>query len=283
MGLALRTMEVTDLGFAGSLSVLVGWNQTARDWERLLAVEPEGCFIAEWDGKRAGTATTTCYGTDLAWIGMILVHPDFRRHGIGRSLMGHCLDFLKGRAIRCVKLDATPLGKTLYDQLGFRDEWTLARWEAEKLQILATAHSGPIRPIREADCPRIFDLDARAFGVSRRKLIGQLARQGQGLVMESGGRLEGYGMMRSGMRADYLGPVVASSPEAGIALSRALLSGACGKPIFWDIPDQAKEAVALAQTLGFIQQRQLIRMHRGENLDPGEPHLQFAIADPATG
>jgi GNAT superfamily N-acetyltransferase len=52
----------------------------------------------------AGTATTIGYGTDLAWIGMVLVHPDHRRHGVGRALLAHCIAFLRERRIRSIKL-----------------------------------------------------------------------------------------------------------------------------------------------------------------------------------
>ena len=104
-------MTPAELDFADSLRALAGWNQTRNDWQRLLAHEPRGCFVAEWNGALAGTATTTCYGTDLAWIGMVLVHPDYRRRGIGTALLQQCLDYLSGRGVRCIKLDATPLGR----------------------------------------------------------------------------------------------------------------------------------------------------------------------------
>jgi len=73
--LRLRLMTRDDLPFADSVRSLEGWNQTLADWERFLTLQPDGCFVAEWNGTRAGTAATTIYGSDLAWIGMVLVHP----------------------------------------------------------------------------------------------------------------------------------------------------------------------------------------------------------------
>ena len=131
----IRPMARSDLAFADSLRALVGWNQTLNDWKRFLDLSPQGCFIAEWNGTCAGTATTLCYGGDLAWIGMVLVHPDFRGRGIGRALLNHCVAYLRGRGIRCIKLDATPQGKLLYDRLGFQEEWPLTRWENPNVQI----------------------------------------------------------------------------------------------------------------------------------------------------
>ena len=91
----------------------------------------------------AGTATTTFYAPELAWIGMVLVHPDYRRRGIARALLARCIEYLRGRGARCIKLDATPLGKQVYDELGFKDEWTLTRWECAKFQPLPSAPDSP--------------------------------------------------------------------------------------------------------------------------------------------
>ena len=49
-------MTLDDLTFADSLRAMAGWNQTLDDWRDLIALEPTGCFVAEWDGTPAGTA-----------------------------------------------------------------------------------------------------------------------------------------------------------------------------------------------------------------------------------
>lgn len=72
-----------DLSAALALSTAEGWNQTAADWARMVALAPAGCFAASEDGHLIATVTTTSYGRDLAWIGMMVVHPGRRRRGIG--------------------------------------------------------------------------------------------------------------------------------------------------------------------------------------------------------
>ena len=283
--LRLRTLVREDLPFADSLRALAGWNQTLGDWERFLATEPTGCFLAEWNGTPAGTATTIVYGPELAWIGMVLVHPEFRRRGIGQALLRHCIGFLRERGVRCIKLDATPLGRTVYEGLGFRDEWTLRRWARPAGLPLGTQRDARLRPWRAGDEQFLGLLDASAFGISRHGLLSALASQSSSAVVQEAeaGRPAGFGMLRPGSRASYLGPVVATSAGAGIHLIETLVAASGERAIFWDIPDENTTAVAWAEEHGFAVQRPLTRMFLGGNVAPGEPRHQFALAGPEVG
>jgi len=282
--LSIRLMTPDDLAFANSLREAVRWNQTRQDWHRLLTHDPKGCFVAEWEGVPAGTATTTCYGKELAWIGMVLVHPDYRRRGLGRALMEHCLSHLRENGIQCVKLDATPVGKTLYDQLGFHDEWTLTRWETSKPVPTKTEPTGVVRLWRESDLREAAEIDRQVFGAHRPRMLVSLAASSRlALTCETGGRVAGFGMLREGTRAAYLGPVAALSEETGILLVQCLLTNAANEPVFWDVPDQNIAAKSLATKLGFAPQRPLIRMFLHDINKPGIPARQYAIADPGIG
>ena len=63
------------------MSNAASWNQLPGDWERLMALSPDGCFALECSGRLAATTTVVCHGTDLAWVGMVLTAPEFRRRG----------------------------------------------------------------------------------------------------------------------------------------------------------------------------------------------------------
>ena len=283
--LHVRTMLPADLPFADSLRATVGWNQTLADWQRFLRMEPQGCFLAEWGGAPAGTATTVVYGSDLAWIGMVLVHPEYRRRGIGGGLLLKCIEHLRARRVRCIKLDATPQGRPVYENLGFTVEWTLRRWETDLSSLAPMAPDPRIRAWAEADAPLLGSLDTRAFGASRHELILALTRQSCcALAYESQPDVPaGCGMVRPGARASYLGPVSATSPQAGIALVEALTAQRRTGPVFWDIPDLNEVAVGWAERHGFSVQRSLTRMWLGDNRRPGNPREQFALAGPELG
>ena len=282
--ITLRLMQQTDLAFADSLRSLAGWNQTLGDWKRFLAFSPQGCFLAEYGGAPAGTVTTMCYGKELAWIGMLLVHPDARGRGIGCALLARCVEHLRAIGIACIKLDATPQGKALYDQFGFEEEWSLTRWETRAFTLVKTESEHDVHPYAPPDQRAIEQLDGTAFGVSRETLLEDLLRTGcPTLVHKKNGVLGGYGVIREGARAHYLGPLVAPETHSAAILATTLLSGVAGKAVYWDIPDLNTESIGLATALGFTRQRALARMFLGRNNTPGSPPHYFAIADPALG
>jgi hypothetical protein len=122
-------------------------------------------------------------------------------------------------------------------------------------------------PVREG-APDL-EMDRAAFGADRSKL---LRRLGPASVSE-----DGYAMARAGANAHYLGPVVARTAAAAESLSRSLVDGRAAAPWFIDVLPQNRDAVRIAQRLGFAPVRHLVRMFRGEPLR-GDDTMVYAIA-----
>jgi predicted N-acetyltransferase YhbS len=233
-----------------------------------------------------GTVTTTPYGKALAWIGMMLVHPEHQRRGIGTHLMRQALDYLHGHGVECVKLDATPAGRPLYEKLGFVSQETLTRCRrlAEDETQYPESTAAKARDLADADWDAVDEIDTAAFGASRSRLLRSLAQDSRAaLVWPAPGRVVGWGMLRPGANADYLGPLVCSTTEGSLSLVAALLGRAGSHSVIWDVPDQNESAKTTAQRFGFVPLRPLTRMCLGPNPVTGNPETQFAIADPALG
>ena len=292
--LHLRHMTHHDIPFGLELCRLAGWNQLESDWRRLIALEPEGVLVAEEAGHPCGTASTTTYGTATAWIGMVLVHPDFRRRGVGTALMDRCIRHLQDRHIQSIKLDATDQGRPVYLKLGFRDERPIHRCQG--LASGAAPHRSDARVVgastflprdlRPADWPAIASMDIQAFGADRLALLKHLSADGPAAVLPSspstpssaGGPLRAYGFARRGSRASYLGPLVAHDADAVQIIARTLLAGLPAGEVYWDLLTENLPGVRLAESLGFRTVRELTRMYLGETMDPGEVDLVYAAA-----
>ena len=121
----IRRLRIEDLEAALGLSDGAGWNQTADDWRMLFRLAPDGCFAAEADERIVGSAIGIDYGS-YGWIAMMLVEPAYRGRGVGGALLEAAMGAI--RAELPIRLDATPLGRPLYQRHGFEDQATLTRY-----------------------------------------------------------------------------------------------------------------------------------------------------------
>lgn len=272
----IRAMTAADVPAGLELCRFAGWNQLTRDWERMLEVCSEGLFVAEENGRICASASAIAYGTTSGWIGMILVHPDFRRRGIATLLMNQCIDSLRRRGVRCIKLDATDQGRPVYLKLGFVDERPIIRVSAK------APLDGPVertlRTIVEDDWPAITELDRRAFGADRLALLRSFAGDGLSAVIEKAGRIVAYGFARPGYEAALLGPIVAAETGAGLQVIKSLLAGLPPGRVFWDLLPENLAAAAVAKELGFAVERSLTRMYLGDGPAGGDASLVFSAA-----
>lgn len=256
-----------------------GWNQLEEDWRIFLDLSPNGNAAAVNDsGDVVGTAATVIYEDRFAWIGMVLVDPAYKRQGIGTKLLEQTLDIL--RDVDTVKLDATPAGREVYLKLGFRDEYVLSRMVVENPMF---TYSDAADSMTEKDFPNIFSTDKNVFGASREVLLQNLLnryRQGS-FVIRSKENISGYSFARKGYNFTQIGPVVTEQLHDAIRLTSTALkniTGGClldvmhGSPFYeWLL------------SIGFTEQRKLIRMFKGSNKFPGNPSKQFAILGPEFG
>ncbi|MBI2190495.1 MAG: GNAT family N-acetyltransferase [Planctomycetes bacterium] len=281
--ISFRQFLETDIPFGMRLKSIAGWNQLPEDWKRFLAHDPDGCFLGvERSGEPVGTVTTTTYGKRFGWIGMVLVHPEHRRKGIGTCLLNHAMTHLEGLQVACIRLDATPLGKKLYDTLGFQDEYELERREG----IGRSCTFEGVEPMRPDDLARVCAYDAPRFGAERARMLEFLYQQSAGtakILRDETRALRGYLMARPGDHAWQIGPWMAEDAEAADQLLRSGLAALAGKPVFLDVLRQLTPAAEMLEAFSFRVQRPFIRMYRGRHDFTGEPEKTFAIAGVETG
>lgn len=261
--LRLRPMTAADVPAGMRLKAQNGWNQLEADWHRLLVLEPGGAFVAEGDGGVIGTAGCTVFGP-VAWVSMVLVDKGQRGQGIGTALMRQVLGYLDGRGVRSIRLDATPLGRAVYEKVGFTAEYELTRFEG----VLSAGEPVPgVGPVRPEDVDEVRQLDRRVTGTDRGKFLDRLYGEWPetARLVRRGGRAIGFRLARRGARAVLLGPCIAERGAGPLLLddARHLLAG---RPLFIDVPPGNAAATAWARGAGLTEQRLLLRMGRGPRI-----------------
>ena len=283
----LRAMTEKDIRAGMRLKEIAGWNQTEADWLIFLEAGPDGCFAAEVDGVVRGTATTIVYGGRFAWVSMVLVDPEYRGRGIGTRLLERCIEYLDSIRVPCIKLDATPLGKPIYEKLGFKSEYEIERWALNR-KPEELAHRDRIEAEEPMPGPlleHVLKADREAFGADRSAVLRAVNHDAPALtdgVWNAGG-MEGYAFGRRGSFADHLGPWIAKDETTGQRLLERFLEQSSRECVIADCVKANPFAQKLLRTKGFEPARPLTRMFRGRNDFSGRPELVCGILGPEFG
>jgi GNAT superfamily N-acetyltransferase len=283
----LRTMTKSDIPSGMRLKEIAGWNQTAEDWMRFLDTNEGGCFIAEVDGKVRGTVTTIAYEKRFAWVGMVLVDPEYRGKGLGTKLLEIAIECLLNAKIASIKLDATPQGMPLYEKLGFQCEYEIERWILKRTPEMAAQTDE--NPSRQAISERVLEMilaeDREVFGSDRSQLLKSLrqsAPEFTGAVWENA-TLRGSAFGRRGSFADHLGPWMAKDADAASELLKSFIARSRREVLLVDRLKSNIIAGDLLRSMGFEYSRPLTRMYLGANQHPGRTENLCAIVGPEFG
>jgi Acetyltransferase (GNAT) domain len=201
----------------------------------------------------------------VAWVNLVLVGEVHRGRGIGTSLMRTVLAWLDELRVPSIRLDATPLGRPIYEKLGFAAEYELTRYEGT---IPAALPAGAIEAVTMADVADLAELsrlDQRVTSTNRDKLIRYLYQQLNLFVARRSEEIVAYAAFRPGSRARHIGPCLGEA-----AGCRQLIGTLCQllrcDVVFMDVPVDHAEANGLAASIGLTPQRRLTRMGRGARI-----------------
>ena len=276
-GTRIRRLEERDIDVAIALTDLEAWAYTREDFRRLLALSPDGCFVAERDGRMVGVLTTTTY-EGLAFLGAVIVAPELRGKGVGKEMMEAALAHLRATGVRTVRLNAYLNAIPFYERLGFRREYEVIRWHSP---AVPGGQVRGVRPIRTADLADLAHMDAKYFGASRRILLARLAEEFPAtfLVAEHGGRLRGFIVGNPTGDSCEIGPWVVEPGSSGIAedLYRALINSARTSEVAFSGPSQNQVLLEFVRKTPFKEVFRALRMWWGANEFPGDPAGIWAV------
>src|SRR5437868_3805400 len=132
MNIKIRLLEDADLAAADAM--LKAAYQRPAGFERALRlyrqIEPAGFWVATDGPEIVGSVGSVNYG-QVAYIGLMGVHPDAQRREIGRRLLTKALESIDRRGCPVTLLDATDVGAQLYLTMGFVDDALALVFERE--------------------------------------------------------------------------------------------------------------------------------------------------------
>jgi len=274
----VRVLERRDVTWAVRLTDLENWGYTRADLERLLALEPGGCFVARLGGKRVGITCSTSYGK-LAFIGAVIVDPKARGKHVGDALMRATLAYLDGKGVETVRLNAYLNVIPFYERLGFRGEYENVRYHGK---VAAGGTSTGPRPATPDDLGAIAHFDSFYFGASRERLLARLLTEFRKdfLVVRDDGGVRGYIVANADGESAEVGPWVVNPtlPDVAGDLLHTLLHRLGPTRIGLAAPAPNRHHERMAEELRLETAFRTLRMYRGRDAYHGLPEGIFALA-----
>ncbi|MYS70394.1 GNAT family N-acetyltransferase [Streptomyces sp. SID5926] len=278
----IRRLTLRDLTACADLSEDRGWPREEHKWGFLLTAG-KGYGIDDPGGGLVAACTVTEYGPQerpsLAAIGMVLVAERHARQGVGRRLMRH---IVSGLGTLPLTLHATPFGRPLYEELGFKvtggAEMVRGRFvpggpEPKTVTRAATAE----------DLATVLRLDEEVFGADRTPIVTRLpAFADQLRVAEEDGRIIGYAAAWPNMDTHVVGPLIARDTETAKALIGSL-AARTDRPLRTDIDVRHEELLAWVKERGLSSIAPNAVMTYGITELPGDWTRRFAPLSVAAG
>ena len=281
---ALRPMTgaTRDLECALQLSRAAGWSFRLEDW-RIAQVLGRG-VLAEESGQVIASALCWPYGDAFATYGSIIVAPAMQGRGLGRALLTRLLELTGDRA---VMLNSTAEGRRLYQSFGFDSVGTVHQHVilGSTGQIAGRTQSdadSQIRAARAEDLPAMIEMDQRAFGAGRSRMVQEFLKTGVAVVIECDGELRAYAICRPFGLGQVIGPVVATGAADAKALIRHFLTANAGQTLRIDIGGESGLGPWLTEQ-GVPEVGEVTTMIRGKRPPISGPERMFALASQSFG
>lgn len=187
---------------------------------------------------------------DVAWLGHIIVHKDYRKKGIGKLITQTLVESVI-HPYKTIYLVATEMGAPLYERLGFVTETNYLFFKNVVVPYSADNHL--IKPFNEKYLQQMLDLDEVCTGEKRLHLYQSFFSTG--FVYEEDRKVLGFYLpdFREGL-------IVAQNFDAGLALVTHRLKNKHNIIVF---PENNLLLKQFLYNHGFIEYRLAKRMRLG--------------------
>jgi GNAT superfamily N-acetyltransferase len=258
---AVRSMRPGELELVLEWARQEGWNPGLDDALAFLAADPSGFFVGSIGEVPLGSISVVKYGESFAFLGLFIVHPDFRGKGYGKALWEAGI---ASAGDRTIGLDGVVAQQENYRKAGFEPAYDTIRYGGVPLALPPSTLTA--QPAPNARLEGVLHYDSAIFPAPRPAFLSAwcAARKGRlSAVVRKSGKIRGFGTIRRCYEGYKIGPLFANDSDSAAALLAALLAEAPAAPVFIDVPAANAEAVALAEGMGLRPVFETARMYRG--------------------
>jgi GNAT superfamily N-acetyltransferase len=257
---AVRPMRPGELELVLEWARQEGWNPGLDDSLPFHDADPSGFFVGAVGEVPVGSISVVKYGDDLAFLGLYMVHPEFRGKGYGRAIWDAGIASANGRSIG---LDGVVAQQENYRKAGFEEAYKTVRYGG----VIGSLPPSTLTATPVTDkLDGLVRYDASVFSAQRPAFVTSWCtdrKHRRTAVVRKSGKIRGYGTIRRCYDGYKIGPLFAADADSAAALLSTLGQEAKGARVFIDIPSHNRDAVALAVGMGLEPVFETSRMYRG--------------------
>jgi ribosomal protein S18 acetylase RimI-like enzyme len=272
-------MRREDIPFAVRLTNGEKWGVTRADLERLIRLNPRGCFVACDGNRRLGLTTTTAYGKKLAWIGNVIVHRNYRGRHVGRALVEQATLHLQETGAEHIALYCYKEQASFYENLGFLRDRPFLRLRRRAAKAERFKKESDLK--RPPSMASLLAADMQAFGADRSKLIRAVLADDAGWILgfAHGTSSTSYLMVKESAEECEFGPWICldPSPDEPSRMMHQALIRVGSLPVEVGCLRGNRPAMRTLKMNGFRAIREGYRMFFQEKAKIGDDNAQYGL------
>lgn len=235
-----------------------GWNPGLDDAKNFQLVDPNGFFIGSLDDKPVAAISNVSYGDKLFFLGLYIVHPEYRGQGLGYQIWQHAMNYTG--QINC-GLDGVVAQQANYMKSGFKLAYRNIRY-AIKENLQSAFQSVELVILNNLLLDAVLDYDQRLFPAPRKNWLMAWVLNHTTLVYCKDNQIMGYGVIRRCHVGYKIGPLFANNQQ----VAEDIFQGLCAKvelgaEIYLDIPEPNLQALKLVENFNMQAVFETARMY----------------------
>jgi len=269
----INQLQFKKLDFEG-LKTLVkwaedeGWNPGPHDAEVFWETDPDGHYGYYFEGDLIAGGSIISYNKEFGFMGLFIVKPEYRSHGIGRKLWYQRRDTLLSRLNKgaSIGMDGVVAMQPFYQEGGFEIAFRDNRYEKKGIPLKLDKN---ISAIEEDDISPILKYDKHCFGYLRPQFMIPWLKLPDNKTFKyvKNEQIKGFAIIRKAKIGYKICPLFADNVNIAEELYKACLNSVVGEPLYMDVPTINQGALNIIKKYDAKYVFECARMYYGKSPD----------------